>query len=147
MEQESAGHRHVRPCWMQSKVDRLDTALKASQEQAKQADAEAQEMEKAFRVLQSEASSVSHDAAANQSSQPGALFSQLLATHRSNKHACLRASSPPDTIYKCKGSLAARRWPRWVGRLQVTSKQHTAPRCPLKLRRLRRLTGQSLSTA
>ena len=41
---------------MQSKVDKLSDALRASQKQAKQADAEAQEMEKAFRVLQTEAS-------------------------------------------------------------------------------------------
>lgn len=41
---------------MQGKVDKLDKALKASQKQAKQADSEAQEMEKAFRVLQTEAS-------------------------------------------------------------------------------------------
>ena len=76
---------------MQSKVNRLDTALKASQEQAKQADSEAQEMEKAFRVLQSEASSASHEAATIQSSQPGALFSQLLTAHCSNEHSCLRS--------------------------------------------------------
>ena len=41
---------------MQGKVDKLSDALRASQKQAKQADAEAQEMEKAFRVLQIEAS-------------------------------------------------------------------------------------------
>ena len=41
---------------LQSKVDKLSDALRASQKQAKQADAEAQEMEKAFRVLQTEAS-------------------------------------------------------------------------------------------
>ena len=74
---------------MQSKVDRLGTALKASREQAKQADSEAQEMEKAFRVLQSEASSASHEAATTQSSQPGALFSQLLTAHCSNEQSCL----------------------------------------------------------
>ena len=60
---------------MQSKVDRLDVALKASQKQAKQADSEAQEMEKAFRVLQSEASIASHNAATTQSPRPGALLS------------------------------------------------------------------------
>ena len=64
---------------MQSKVDRLDTSLKASQKQAKQADSEAQEMEKAFRVLQSEASTASHDAANSQSPRPGASLS--LAGH------------------------------------------------------------------
>ncbi len=39
---------------LQSKVDKLSEALRSSQKQAKQADAEAQEMEKAFRVLQTE---------------------------------------------------------------------------------------------
>lgn len=38
----------------QGKVDKLNEALKASQRQAKQADSEAQQMEKAFRVLQNE---------------------------------------------------------------------------------------------
>ena len=41
-------------CALQSKVDKLSEALRSSQKQAKQADAEAQEMEKAFRVLQTE---------------------------------------------------------------------------------------------
>ena len=35
-------------------MDKLNEALKASQRQAKQADSEAQQMEKAFRVLQNE---------------------------------------------------------------------------------------------
>ncbi len=38
----------------QGKVDKLSEALRASQRQAKQADSEAQQMEKAFRVLQNE---------------------------------------------------------------------------------------------
>ncbi len=41
---------------MQSKVDKLNNALKSSQKQAKQADSEVQEMEKAFHVLQNEVS-------------------------------------------------------------------------------------------
>lgn len=43
-------------CAPQGKVDKLSEALRSSQKQAKQADAEVQEMEKAFRVLQTEAS-------------------------------------------------------------------------------------------